>query len=66
MQPIWREVQSTVESGHVGNVGVCDFDRAGLDQLYDWATVSLSFIEFTQYWFVCWKVVVTAIEDCNW
>jgi len=49
MQPIWREVQSTVESGHVGNVGVCDFDRAGLDQLYDWATVSLSFIEFTQY-----------------
>nr|CAB3248537.1 glutamate--cysteine ligase regulatory subunit-like [Phallusia mammillata] len=42
VKPVWKELESTVDSGHVSNIGVCDFDRMSLDQLYQWARIKPS------------------------
>ncbi|XP_078493820.1 glutamate--cysteine ligase regulatory subunit-like [Ciona intestinalis] len=42
VKPIWKEMQSTVDSGHVTNIGVCDFDQESLKELNDWARIKPS------------------------
>ncbi|XP_076823414.1 glutamate--cysteine ligase regulatory subunit-like [Clavelina lepadiformis] len=42
IKPIWKEMQSVVDSGHVSKIGVSDFDQAGLELLHNWARIKPS------------------------
>jgi len=39
VKAVWLELESCIKSGHVGQIGVCDFDQDSLQTLYDWAAI---------------------------
>ena len=41
LKPLWWELEREVSRGRIGALGICDADKTMLEELYNWARVSL-------------------------